>query len=258
MARSIFAGAVFALLAGAAPVAWAQYGPAPYGGGGGPVVRCESGEGRQQFCPADTRGGVQLSRQLSRTPCVEGTSWGVQRGGIWVDRGCRGEFVTGYDGRYPGGGYEGGYGEGDGRELIRCESRDGRWRQCAVDARRVELVRQMSETPCIRGRTWGVDRGGIWVSGGCRAEFRAAGGWEGGEGWGQGGGSPQMVRCESGDNRRRMCPVTIRGDARLVRQFSRSPCIEGDTWGFSRDGLWVDRGCRGEFHVTQRRGRRDG
>lgn len=254
MTRSILAAATLLLTIGATPQAFAQYGGYEGGDDRDSVVRCESTDGRQRFCQADTRGGVRLIRQLSNSACIEGQTWGSDRRGLWVDRGCRGEFLLqrddwngGYPG-YPGNGYPG---QGD---TFRCESRDGRWQRCPSSGRRVELVRQLSDRPCIRGRTWDTDGQGVWVSGGCRAEFRTRGG--GGGGWGN--AQPQVVRCESGDGRRRMCSVTIRGDARLVRQMSKSPCVEGDTWGFSRDGVWVDRGCRGEFVVDQSRGRRDG
>ncbi len=56
------------------------------------IVRCESQDGRTQTCPADGAERVRLSRQLSRTECVEGKNWGVNRDGIWVDDGCRGDF----------------------------------------------------------------------------------------------------------------------------------------------------------------------
>lgn len=229
------------------------------GGDGGWSVRCESIDGRDRFCPIDTRAGVQLARQLSRTPCIEGRTWGIDRGGVWVTQGCRGEFVASRGDRFPGGGW---HGDGFDRDLLRCESISGRWQQCAVDARRgVELARQLSKAPCIRGRTWGVDRGGIWVSGGCRAEFRLLGGWggrddwRGDDGW-RGGWAPERVHCESIDSRRRTCHVPIRGDVRLVRQLSRSPCVEGHTWGVHRDGIWVDRGCRAEFEIHLRGGGR--
>lgn len=132
--------------------------------GNGAVVRCESQEGRIRRCPADVRGGVRLSRQLSRTDCVLGRNWGYDSRGIWVDGGCRGEFVTGGDGAY-GGGY--------GQTVLRCESHDGRERHCSVPIRRgAQLIRQLSRTPCVQGRNWRWDRNGIRVTNGCRAEFR--------------------------------------------------------------------------------------
>jgi membrane-bound inhibitor of C-type lysozyme len=66
-----------------------------YGGTSEPSqrIRCESftGYGRQ-YCPVNTRGGVRLSRRISNSECVEGSSWGYDGGGVWVDKGCGAEF----------------------------------------------------------------------------------------------------------------------------------------------------------------------
>lgn len=57
-------------------------------------------------------------------------------------------------------------------ETIRCESRDNREAYCGANTSRgVELVQQLSSRGCYQGETWGYDRRGIWVSGGCRAIF---------------------------------------------------------------------------------------
>ena len=57
-------------------------------------------------------------------------------------------------------------------EVIRCESRDYRQIWCDADTRDgVRIVNQLSSTACVEGRTWGWDRRGVWVSGGCRGEF---------------------------------------------------------------------------------------
>lgn len=56
-------------------------------------------------------------------------------------------------------------------ETVYCESGDGRRHWCREGiGRRVRLIRQRSGR-CIQGRTWGVDRAGIWVDRGCRADF---------------------------------------------------------------------------------------
>jgi hypothetical protein len=55
---------------------------------------------------------------------------------------------------------------------VRCESQGNDRQQCAVERdARVELARQLSETPCRERANWGAGPGFIWVSGGCRAEF---------------------------------------------------------------------------------------
>jgi Protein of unknown function (DUF3011)/DnaJ-like protein C11, C-terminal len=68
-------------------------------------IRCESfqtgGYGRK-YCPANTRGGVRLSRRFGDAECVQGSSWGYDAGGVWVDNGCRAEFEMLGNGRSSG------------------------------------------------------------------------------------------------------------------------------------------------------------
>ena len=89
---SLMLGA-FALAGATGAKAAPQYDDRHYGGG--QTIRCESASNRYRECPMDTRGGVQLTRQLSSTRCEEGRNWGQGRNGVWVDRGCRAEFTGG-------------------------------------------------------------------------------------------------------------------------------------------------------------------
>src|SRR6185369_4662916 len=60
-------------------------------------VVCESETGGYTVCPANTAAGVALGRQLGTQACVEESTWGYDRekNQIWVDAGCRGEFILG-------------------------------------------------------------------------------------------------------------------------------------------------------------------
>jgi hypothetical protein len=141
--------------------------------------------------------------------------------------------------------------------VVVCESFERRDNYCAVDTRRgVQLLRALSRTPCTLGQTWGYDRGGIWVTAGCRGEFEIGHYGGGGYGWGWGYEGGDYVVCASRDYRHQFCPANIRGTVVIVNQISRSPCIEGRSWGYDRRGIWVDQGCSGEFQVV--RGRGDG
>ncbi|MEO6806889.1 MAG: DUF3011 domain-containing protein [Edaphobacter sp.] len=127
---------------------------------------------------------------------------------------------------------------------ITCSSNNGRRNWCDIGGSRdVRLARQISGSACIQGQTWGTDRRGLWVDNGCRAEFIV----------GRGGQAQppqgQIVTCSSNDMRRNWCDIGRSRDVRLARQISGSACIEGQTWGTDRRGLWVDRGCRAEFRV---------
>ena len=247
MRRLIFATAMFAAASAApaiaGPQSWQEYGP------GTGVVRCESNDGRMNRCTLPGGGGrVVLERQHSRNACIEGRTWGQDRGGVWVDDGCRGDFrVSGY-----GGGYNDGYGNGGYGQTFRCESNDGRTRQCNGNGRgRAQLVKQLSRTACIEGRTWGSNYNGVWVSQGCRGEFTMGGAYGGGNYGGNYGGPGygmgRLFRCESDDGRTRECAANTRAGVQLIRQMSRAACIQGRTWGYGRNGIWVSDGCRAEF-----------
>jgi hypothetical protein len=132
--------------------------------GQGDLLTCESSSGGRVFCEADARNGAQLVRQLGDVPCRLNASWGFDQRGIWVDRGCRGVFAVGSRDVSAGSMPE---------QRITCSSINGGRVFCEADMRggRIDMVRQISGSPCREGQTWGYDRRGIWVDRGCRAEF---------------------------------------------------------------------------------------
>lgn len=152
-----------------------------YAGDGEEGFICESVRGRYTECSLAVRGPVQLVEQLSSRPCIEGQSWGRERGTLWVDQGCRARFAQYYGGRGGrGGGRDGGYSGGSHWQAsseftTECSSREGRRQICEWDwnAGTPYLVDQLSSSPCVNGRSWGYDRGQglLWVSQGCRAIF---------------------------------------------------------------------------------------
>ena len=122
-------------------------------------VTCESIHNRYQFCRVNTRGGVQLHRQLSSAACRKDQTWGYDRDGIWVDRGCRAEFRIGGGDRWRG-------------ERLTCSAEGSGRHLCRADVRdEVILIRQLSRAPCRFNSSWGYNRRGVWVDRGCRAEF---------------------------------------------------------------------------------------
>lgn len=59
------------------------------------VFRCESDNGQPRFCRLPFQAQrIDLRRQLSRTQCAEGYTWGRQSDGVWVEQGCRAEFIV--------------------------------------------------------------------------------------------------------------------------------------------------------------------
>jgi hypothetical protein len=132
------------------------------------LMQCDSNGYRYQYCNADTQGRVILLREKSTgNLCRQGRGWGFDNNGIWVDKGCRGEFSYGRDDG-------GGGGSWDRPGKLTCESIGYRHRYCNANTQdRVSLVREISTgNLCRQGSGWGYDSGGIWVDKGCRGEFQ--------------------------------------------------------------------------------------
>jgi len=132
---------------------------------------------------------VQMVRQLSQAPCVQGRSWGIRGNQVWVDRGCRAEFEAGYGpgygqpgyGRPPGGGgyygpprggppayYSGNFSDGrsnctpgPGSGPVYCQS-GGAFKY----ANPVRV-----NNACVQNRTWGISQYGLWVATGCSGQW---------------------------------------------------------------------------------------
>ncbi len=215
-------------------------------------IRCESVGERWNHCRLPFQGEAVMLRQLSRTACVRNHSWGQDANGVWVARGCRAEF--GPSARND---------EASGPRLharsLRCESRSGSHVKCPVDTTHgVRMTRRLGAFECELGRSWGFDDEGVWVSRGCRADFEVQVpdeqvGWlERLFGKRKAAAAPEgarALRCESRDAARQACRVEGTTRVQLVRQISNAECAEGRSWGWTANGVWVDRGCRAEFVV---------
>ncbi len=170
------------------------------------------------------------------------------------------------------------------QSVVRCDSSGTRRKYCSVNTSGgVNMRYQYSQQGCWQNQTWGYDNNGIWVSNGCRADF-TLGSPRSTEDNGGGGklitglilgaiagaavsgavsnrdnnydnnndnydGYRNTVRCESNDMGYHRCSVGRVGYAEIARQFSGSPCEHGRTWGYNRNFIWVDRGCRADFWV---------
>jgi len=144
---------------------------------------------------------------------------------------------------------------------IRCESVGEKYSYCPTKTQgNVEIVKQLSKTDCREYDTWGSTGGGsgVWVRNGCRADFVVREDRR----WGRGrdrdrdrdrDGEVTRLRCASEDWSYQHCDVRGRvGEARVVKQISKTKCDRDDNWGIDRRGIWVDRGCAAEFEVQER------
>lgn len=206
-------------------------------------VNCESKKGQYKLCRAPWAGqGVRLVEQRSKAACTRGYSWGHTRDAVWVDKGCHGLFEA----REPQ--------ESEGRRLT-CSSRGGLVRCPAETRKGVTLARQHSDAPCRWGRTWGYTRHGIWVDGGCRAEFRMGGGYNpvAPPSGADDERRPERVTCQSWGEDIREC--ALGGSARqvaLIRDLGQTRCKLGKNWGWNRRAIWVGERCGGLFEVEYR------
>jgi hypothetical protein len=209
-------------------------------------MSCSSDDMRRHVCPVDTTGGVQMVHQKSEAKCIQNRTWGYDHRGIWVDQGCRAEFEVGPeaaafarqdDFRGRGEVY-----------MIYCASDDMERVWCPADSRfGVRMIRQRSEAGCIEGQTWGYGKRGIWVDRGCRADFRVTGDWQ--------SRAAALIYCPSDDMQRNFCAVDTLDGVFIIRQRSEADCVFNHTWGYDRDRIWVDRGCRADFEIVDRRER---
>jgi hypothetical protein len=136
---------------------------------------------------------------------------------------------------------------------VLCESVKGRTAYCDIDTRGdVVLAQQHSRSQCAEGHSWGVDRQGLWVNQGCRGTFQSVVQRRRQPRYAPPPPPPEedaVIRCESFDQRQAYCALPFPGRVRLANQLSRAECTQGYSWGYDRRGVWVSRGCRGEFVV---------
>lgn len=219
-------------------------------------VRCES-NGKMRQCGFSGIGTVQLSNQLSRNACFEGQTWGYSGNTIWVDRGCRADFIVNpsygnrsdnrpYDNRpYGNPSYVNTPPSG---LTIQCVSENNRRHNCVADTRfGVQLSRQLSSNVCVQGSTWGYTSNGVWVDRGCRAEFLVMNAPPPMASSINGNNYRGTLVCESKNNVRHLCRADTRFGVQLSRQLSDNNCDFGHNWGYDKRGVWVTRGCRAEF-----------
>jgi hypothetical protein len=164
--KKLFFLAIFLMAAACAipSSAPAQAGYGQPGYGSAPRITCSSNDGKRNWCDIGPSRDVRLVHQISGSACIRDNTWGVDRRGLWVDRGCRAEFVVGRGAPPP---------PPVAPRIVTCSSNDGNRNWCDIGpSRDVRIARQISGSPCVRDSTWGIDRRGLWVDRGCRADFK--------------------------------------------------------------------------------------
>lgn len=88
--------------------------------------------------------------------------------------------------------------------------------------------------------------GGSGGSSGSGSNPGSSWGGSGNSGWNSGGNSSGSLTCESWNYQYRRCPANTRNNVELTRRIAGN-CREGRTWGYDRNSIWVDGGCRATF-----------
>lgn len=177
------------------------------------TIVCEADGNHTRYCPANTSGGVRLVTQYSKHGCYQGDSWGYDRRGIWVSNGCRAQFQTG--------------------DAYSEPNDHNNKHAAAVAAVALGVIGAVA----LANRHQNDN------------EYR----YEPQSDYSSYGYAPeQVVRCESRDNDDQYCPARIgHGRVEIQRQLSRSACRFNSSWGYDRNGVWVNQGCRADFAVLR-------
>jgi len=123
---------------------------------------CSSQNYRRKECPLRGTGSAVLQRQLSKSRCTQGQTWGVNGTTLWVDNGCSGRFTITPEVNWD-------------TYTMNCESLQNRRADCRLKGMaEVRLVRQLSSASCRRGTGWDHQGDRLWADRGCRATFEVS------------------------------------------------------------------------------------
>jgi hypothetical protein len=62
-------------------------------------------------------------------------------------------------------------------------------------------------------------------------------------------GQVTKITCESTGDKYRYCSAKTDNEVRMLQQISAARCDQGKSWGYDKNGVWVDHNCAAEFEV---------
>lgn len=211
------------------------------------TVTCESRGNDREQCAIDRGARVELSRQVSETPCRRNANWGVGQEYIWVTGGCRAQFLV----TAGSAGVTNSSAGATPMQLRACRSEaDRRLAAYTYDQVSVQPESRQGSIATVRWSA-GNAAGLCTVATTGRIVRFTMNGAGGGYGDVQTLGTTTQLTCESKGTGREECRIPEGARVRLVRQISQSPCRLNDTYGTGQGYLWVAKGCRAEFAVTE-------
>jgi len=132
----------------------------------------------------------------------------------------------------------------DNGRVVHCVSTESGRTYCG--AAHTRYIIRSPAPACVENRTYGFDDRGIWVTGGCTADFAVAGNTVTSHSTAV-TSTGRIVHCVSTANGRTFCG---RPHTRYVIRNPVPACVEGTTWGFDDEhGIWVTGGCKADFEV---------
>ena len=113
-----------------------------------------------QNCSLSVLTVFQLVKQVSKSTCELGKTFGIQNGVLWVDDGCRGQFDVCACSEI---------------RQVNCDSWSFKYAACSIEdvdaVLNVKVNNKRSDSECVLGSSFGFKGGSIWVDKGCRASF---------------------------------------------------------------------------------------
>ncbi len=128
---------------------------------------------------------------------------------------------------------------------IQCESIGFGYWPCYIGSGYAEATvsKQLSDTACVLGQTYGIDGSSLWVSGGCRGVFSISRVTR--------QDVVERVVCESMSYLPAECKVGQFVGVEFEQELSSLQCNRGVSWDYepSEGVIWVRAGCRAAFNV---------
>lgn len=188
-------------------------------------VTCQSTGNNRSFCRIDTSRGVHLQTQLSKADCRRGSSWGTNSRGVWVSNGCRAVFRT----------------DSNTYSNSHHSSHDDDKAAAAVAA--VALLAVGAAAAHERHEDRNRDRYGDDYHSYSNNNYNAYS-------YNNRRNRNFAVTCESMNNHYQYCRAPVHHNSvRMVRRLSSSGCEFHRDWGYDRNGIWVENGCRATFEI---------
>jgi hypothetical protein len=225
------------------------------------VFTCSSDDGRLHSCRVNTDAPIQFVRQRSDAQCVQGQTYGIDRGGVWVTNGCRADFAVvnnnqtynqgayNNDGYYNQGTYNNGRENDHDRDDQGYRDENGNWHRGRHHHDRDNNGTYSQNNPYNNGR---YNNGTYSQQGTYQGPYNN-GGYV---------GSSQNIKyygtfdngiatCQARDDQPQTYCSTYGAlsNATVIQQNGN--CVRGRTWDINRDGLWVAGNCSGKFQVQR-------